>query len=221
MKNILIVGASGHSKMIIDIIHKNKNYNIIGLVDSFKKIGAIIYGYKIIGKVTDVELLRKEFDVYGIAIGIGDNTTRKKIKEEIEDVSPKLKFISVIHPSTILANDIIVPQGTIVMAGVIINADAKIGEFCVLNTNSSLGHDSTMADFSSLASGSTIGGSVSIGFCSAICLKASIIHNINIGNHTVVGAGALVLKSLGDYKQAFGVPINNIKDREYNSKYLG
>lgn len=221
MKNILIVGASGHSKMIIDIIHKNKNYNIIGLVDSFKKIGDIIYNYKIIGKVTDVEVLRKELDVYGVVIGIGDNITRKSIKEQIQDVSPKLEFISVIHPSAILTDDIFIPQGTTVMAGVIINADAKIGEFCILNTNSSLGHDSTMANFSSLASGSTIGGNVNIGFCSAICLKASIIHNVNIGNHTVIGAGALVLKSIGDYKQAVGVPIDKIKDRKYNSKYLG
>ncbi len=75
----------------------------------------------------------------------------------------------------ILANDIKLPQGTVVMAGVIINADAKIGEFCILNTKSSLGHDSVMADFSSLASGATTVVNVIIGVCSAIGLKSSVI----------------------------------------------
>ena len=78
-----------------------------------------------------------------------------------------------------------------------------------------------MEDFSSLASSVTIGGNVKIGLCSAICLKAAIIQNISIGNHTVIGSGSLVLKSIGDCKQAYGSPINTIKDRKPDSKYLG
>lgn len=220
MKNIIIAGASGHAKMIMDIIHKNNNFNIVGLVDSFKEVGDEIYGHKIIGKTEDIENLRKQYDVFGIIIAVGDNTNRKDLKEKIDSISPEINFINAIHPSAILANDIVVPMGTIIMAGVIVNADTKIGEFCILNSKSSLGHDSVMEDFSSLASGATTGGNVHIGTCSAICLDASIIQNISIGKHTVIGASSLVVKSIGDYKRAFGVPINNIKERACDTKYL-
>lgn len=221
MKNILVAGASGHSKMIIDILEKNKDYNVIGFIDAFKPKGEIVYGHAIMGTISDIGELQDRYGIHGIIIGIGDNVTRMEKKEKIQALYPDLEFISAIHPSAILANDIQIPEGTVVMAGVIINSDAKIGRFCILNTNSSLGHDSVMEDFSSLASGATIGGNVKIGACTAICLKASVIHNITIGEHSVIGAGALVVKNVKSYKQAIGVPANNIRDREYDSKYLG
>lgn len=221
MKNILIIGASGHTSMIVDILNKTKTYNIVGLLDSYKKIGTKIYGHSIIGRVEDIDALSIKHQIYGVIIGVGDNFTRKNLKEKIEQISPNIKFINAVHPSAILAEDIIINPGTVVMPGVIINANAKIGEFCILNTKSSLGHDCKMDSFASLASGVTIGGASTIGFCSAICLGASIIHNVDIGDHTVIGAGSLVLKSIGDYKQAFGIPVNTVKNRLEDSKYLG
>ena len=150
-----------------------------------------------------------------------DNSIRQRAYHKIAEIAPTLKFVSVIHPSAVLANDIVIPKGVVIMPNAVVNANAKVGEFCILNTKSSLGHDSTMADFSSLASGAIVSGNVKIGLCSAICLRASIIQNVTIGNHTVIGAVSLVLKSIGDCKQAFGIPINTIKDREPDSKYLG
>ena len=221
MKNILIYGASGHAKMIVDIIHKNNNYTVIGFVDSFKPLNQDIYGYKIIGNLDELPNLIKEHNIYGIVIGIGDNFTRQKAYTKILKIAPTLKFVPVVHPSAVLANDIVIPRGTVVMPSVVINTNAKVGEFCILNTKSSLGHDSSMADFSSLASGVIISGNVQIGLCSAICLSTSIIQNVSIGNHTVIGAASLVLKSIGDCKLAYGIPIHTIKDREPDSKYLG
>lgn len=220
MSNILIYGASGHSKMIIDIIHKNKTHNIIGFLDSFKPQGETIYGYKILGDLDELPQLMKLYNTTGIVIGIGDNYTRKLSYDKILEIVPKIEFVSVVHPSAILAEDIEVSDGTVIMAGVIINANAKLGKFCILNTKSSLGHDSVMDDFSSLASGATVGGNVTIGECSAICLGTSIINNVDIGNHTVIGSGALVVNSIGDFKQAIGVPVNSIKERAIDSKYL-
>lgn len=221
MKNILIYGASGHAKMIVEIIRKNNNYNIIGFIDSFKPANEEIYGYRVIGNLDSLQEILHSHNIEGIHIGVGDNYTRQMAYEKISKIAPDLEYISVVHPSAIVADDVVIPRGTVIMADVTVNANAKIGEFCILNTKSSLGHDSVMADFSSLASGAIIGGNVHIGYCSAICLRASIIQNITIGDYTVVGAASLVLKSIGDRKLAFGVPINTIKDREIDSKYLG
>lgn len=220
MKNILIIGASGHSKMVIDIIKKNNEYNIIGLIDSFKKVGSKISDYEVIGNENDIPNLIEKHNIFGALISIGDNWVRKQMKEIIETETPTLKFISAVHPSAVLAEGISIPKGTVIMANVTINSDAEIGEFCILNTKSSLGHDSIMNDFSSLAPGVTIGGNVFIGFCSAISLGASVIQNLKIGKHTVVGASSLVLKDIGDFKLAYGNPANEIKNRKPNEKYL-
>ncbi|MCF7568625.1 acetyltransferase [Sabulilitoribacter arenilitoris] len=220
MKNILIIGASGHSKMIIDIIIKNNEYNIVGLIDSFKSIDSKIFGYKVIGNENDIPKLIKKHNIFGALISIGDNWVRKQMKELIESKSPNLEFISAIHPSAVLANGVFIPKGTVVMANVTINSDAKVGEFCIINTKSSLGHDSNMDNFSSLAPGVTTGGNITIGFCSAISLGTSVIQNIKIGKHTIVGAASLVIRDIGDYKLAYGIPAREIKNRKPNEKYL-
>ena len=220
MNNILIYGASGHSKMIVDIILKNNQYNIIGFIDSYKPINTEIYGYKVIGNLDSLAKLIEEHTIVGIVIAVGDNFLRLNAYNNIVNIAPKIEFIPVIHPSAVLANDVVIPKGTVLMASTIINANAKIGEFCILNSKSSLGHDSMMSDFSSLASGATTGGNVCIGFCSAISLEVTIIQNVSIGDYTVIGAGSLVLNDVEDYKKAFGTPISYIETREANSKYL-
>lgn len=220
MKNILIYGASGHAKMIVDIILKNNTHNLIGFIDSYKPINEDVYGYKILGNLELLPSLIKKFDIQGIVIGIGNNSTRLHAYKNIIEIAPDLEFVPIVHPSAILANDITIPEGTVVMPGAIVNADAKVGRFCLLNTKSSLGHDSIMSDFSSLASGATIGGNVEIGFCSSICLSASVAQNTTIGDYTTIGACSLVLKPVGNQKLAFGVPIHTIKDKKTSNKHL-
>lgn len=221
MRNILIYGSSGHAKMIIDIVHLNKNYNITGFIDSYKSAGEIIYGYELLGDLNMLSSLIEKHNVFGIVIAIGDNNSRKNAHKKILSINSKIKFISLVHPSAILSESVILGKGSVIMADVVINADAMIGEFCILNTKASFGHDSTMREYSSLASGVVVAGNVRIGRCSAICLGAAIIQQVSIGKHTVVGAGSLVLKSIGDYKTVWGVPINTINDRKEDSKYLG
>lgn len=219
MKNILIYGASGHAKMIVDIILKNKDYNFIGFLDSFKPINEEIYGHKVVGNLDMLPSIIKKFNVKGVVIGIGDNDTRLQAYKKIIQIDPTIEFPSMVHPNAIIANDVILPKGVVIMAGAIINADAKVGKFCLLNTKASLGHDSVMSDFSSLASGATISGNVHIGFCSTISLSASVSQNLTIGNFTIIGGASLVLKSVGDYKLAYGVPAKIIKNRRLDLVY--
>ncbi|MBC2845339.1 acetyltransferase [Winogradskyella flava] len=221
MKNILIYGASGHSKMIVDILHKKNDYRIVGFADCYKSTNDSICGYKILGDFNALKEIINKYNVDGIIICIGDNYTRQNLYNNIIKVAPNVEFISAVHPSAIIAEHINIPEGTVIMAGVIVNANSKIGRFCILNTRSSLGHDSEMHDFSSIASNVTIGGNVKIGHCSAICLSTTVIQNIVIGDNTVVGAASLVLKSIDNNKLAYGNPINTIKERKPDSQYLG
>ncbi len=220
MKKIVIIGASGHAKVIIDIIEKRNEYQIIGLIDSYKEANQKVMGYPILGKEDLIPELMVNQGVIGGVIAIGDNWSRCKLKDIIKASAPMFKFLPAIHPNSILYKGIKINQGVVIMAGAIVNSDSLIEAFCILNTKSSLGHDSVMKKFSSLAPNATTGGHVSIGEFSAVSIGATVIQSIKIGKHSVIGAGALVLDDIGNNLIAFGSPAKAIKERQNGESYL-
>ena len=220
MDNILLIGASEHAKVVMDIIEKEGKYEIYGLIDTYKPAGEDVFGYKILGAEDMLVNLFKSGEVMGGIITIGDNWTRHEMAEKIKSTLPEFNFISAVHPSASIARGVTVGAGSVLMAGVVVNSDSKIGKFCILNTRASIDHDCVMGDFSSLAPGVITGGKVSIGAFSAISLGASIIHGLNIGEQTVVGAGAVVLEDIPDHSVAYGSPAKVIRKRETGEKYL-
>ena len=221
MDKILIIGASGHAKVIIDIIEKEGKYEIFGLLDSYKKKGNYLYNYKILGTEKDLPDLIKNYDIKGGIIAIGDNYTRMKIYLDISSMVKNFNFINAIHPSSVIGKNVVINEGTVIMPGVVINSDTKLGKQCIVNTNSSVGHDCIIKDFTSIAPGVTLAGGVKVAECTAISLGVSVLEMVKIGKHTVIGASALVNKNIGSYKKAFGVPAKEISDRKKSDKYLG
>jgi acetyltransferase-like isoleucine patch superfamily enzyme len=113
-----------------------------------------------------------------------------------------------------------VGRGSVAMGGAVINPNARVGAFCVVNTNASLDHGSEMGDFSGLLPNAATGGNVSIGAFAAVCQGANIIHGVKIGDHTVVGAGATVLENVPPRVVAYGTPARVIRAREPGEPYL-
>ena len=118
MKNILIFGASGHGRVIIDIIEKEGKYNVAGLIDSNKPVAESIYGLVNLGNENDMADLLLSNQVYGGIVAIGDNFTRWQMYERIKSIAPEFKFISTIHPNANIAHDISIGEGSVIMAGV-------------------------------------------------------------------------------------------------------
>jgi len=218
--NIVIIGASGHAKVVIDIIERLDEFFIIGLIDSYKPKDSFVFDYRILGKEDDIPVLSEIYNFNTGIIAIGDNWTRKLIYGRINEVSPNFKFISAIHPHAIIGKNVIIGKGTMIMAGAIVNSDAKVDDFCIINTKASLGHESVLEKFSSLAPNSTIGGNVKIGAYTAICLSASVIQDVKIGKHSIIGASSLVNKNVEDYKMVYGIPAKVIKSIKQGEKYL-
>ncbi|MEW7291830.1 NeuD/PglB/VioB family sugar acetyltransferase [Aquimarina sp. 2304DJ70-9] len=219
MDKILIVGASGHAKVVADAIELMGVYEIYGFVDSFKAKGEKVLGYEVLGTEKIIpDLFTK--GVTKCVIAIGDNWLRFLMYTKIKKLVPDFEFITVIHPSAIVSKYASIGKGTVVLNSGKINADAKAGDFCIINTNSSLGHDSVMKNFSSLAPSATIGGAVRIGELSAISIGATVLQNLSIGEHTVIGAGAVVTQDICDYNIAYGVPAKIIRKREMGENYF-
>lgn len=218
--NIIIIGASGHAKVIIDIVERQGIYNIIGLIDSYKKTGDLIFDYKILGSERDIPSLAKEYSFNSGIIAIGDNWTRKVVYKRILEIFPEFQFVNAVHPNAVIGKNVSIGYGTVIMPGAIINSDASIGHFCIINTNSSLGHDAEINDYSSLAPAVAVSGNVKIGTCTAISLGVNIIQNIRIGKHSIIGAGSLVIEHVHDYQLVYGSPAKLIKTIKEGEKYL-
>lgn len=189
-------------------------------MDSYKKKGLFINGYKILGSETDLPYVVETYGIEGIFIAIGDNWIRKILADRISKIVPGLSFISVIHPTASIGKDVQIGKGTVVMPGTIVNANAVIKDFCILNTNATLGHDGYMDSFSSLSPGVITGGNLWLGRCSVLALGAKVIENITIGRHSVIGAGSLVVDNIPEYVMAYGSPSQIISRRTEGDSYL-
>ena len=220
MKNIVIFGASSHGSVVLDCLEKEGKYKVVGFVDSYKRKGSFQNGYPVLGTECDLPYLCDAHSISGGIVAIGDNSLRKYVVDKIKKVAPNFNFISTVHPTALLGRDLCLGKGVAILLGVIVNANSMVGDFCILNTNSVLEHDGVMEAFSSLAPGVYTGGNFYLGAFSAVGLRTNIIDNITIGEHTVLGAGSLVLKNIPDYAVACGSPAKVVRNRVAGEKYL-
>jgi sugar O-acyltransferase (sialic acid O-acetyltransferase NeuD family) len=217
---VVLIGSSGHAKVVADTIEREGRYSLVGLIDSFRSPGDHLPPYRILGSEETLATLVEKGEVYGGLVAIGDNWQRHLMAEKIRSLAPEFVFVNAIHPSAQIAASVQIGEGTAIMAGAVVNSDCSIGALCILNTRSSLDHDSVMQDCSSLAPNVTTGGHVTIGAYAAVSLGASIVHRRQIGKHVVIGAGAVVLKDVPDCSVAYGTPARVVRQRRPSDAYL-
>jgi len=217
---LIIIGASGHAKVIVDIFEKMADFQIVGLIDDKLEMGTQVLGHSVIGNtetIASLLLIHKNCLAF---VAIGDNWTRHLIVNKLTESHPELEFASAIHPSAQIGKDVGIGKGVAIMAGAVVNSGTKIGDFTILNTKASLDHDCLLSPFSSLAPGTTTGGNVKIGAFSAVSISATILHGKTIGTHCVVGAGSLVVKNVNDFELVYGLPAKFIRKRDVGERYL-
>jgi sugar O-acyltransferase (sialic acid O-acetyltransferase NeuD family) len=217
-KKLIIIGASGHAKVVLDIFEKMNDREVIGFIDNQKQAGSYFLDYPILGN--EEILSQHSAEDTALIIAIGDNWIRQEVRNRIKNTYPEFSFATGIHPSAQIGKAVGIGEGTVVMAGAVINSCCKIGEGCIINTRASLDHDGTMEDFSSVAPNVAAGGNVTIGTCASIGIGASIKHGIHIGAHAVVGGQSFVHTNISERGVAYGVPAKLIRLREIGEKYL-
>jgi sugar O-acyltransferase (sialic acid O-acetyltransferase NeuD family) len=216
--NIVILGAGGHAKAVIDTVERQGFYRIIGLLDKGKTSGELIYGYEILGDESWLEDPRHDVD--GAIVAIGDNWTRGLACRRMKRTRPNLAFVTAIHPSAVIARGARIGEGSVIMAGAYIGCDASIGDHAVLYSHSLVEHDSRIGDFVSFAPKAAAGGNVTVGDYTAIAIGASIIHGATIGEHSVIGAGSTVIRDVASLSVAFGTPARIVRSRVSGERYL-
>ncbi|MDN3606510.1 acetyltransferase [Kaistella yonginensis] len=210
MKKIAIIGAGGFGrevKMLIEQINKvDPQFEIVGFYDD-KFFDAEINGLPYLGKVDDINRVRENLS---IAISIADPHTKKSIVQLIKN--NHIDFPNLIHPNVFIGTDeVVLGKGNIICAGVVITVNIKIEDFVILNLSCTVGHDTTVGSYSSFMPGVNISGEVVLQEGVYVGTGAKIINLLEIGQYTIIGAGAVVAKSLPSHCTAVGIPAKPIK----------
>ena len=191
---IIILGCSGHCKVLIDalVISKKK---IIGIACPDLKKNDTYYGQKVIGN--DDEILKYNPDEIELVVGVGQIhgcSIRKRLLNLFTE--KQYKFASIIHPASTVSPSVVLSEGVQIMANTVIQADSKIGSHVIVNTGATIDHDCVIGDFSHLAPGVTLSGNVKIGKNCHIGTGTSIIQNITIGDNCLIAAGSVVYQNI-------------------------
>jgi len=208
MKKIVVISGGGHAKVVISILRKLKEYQIIGYTDVEDK--GKIFDVSYLGN--DEEFLKKNKNVKYAAIGIGQIKKYKLRKKIIENyLINGFEFPVIISPDSVINEDVKIGKGTIVMDGVIVNSGSNIWKFSIINTNASIDHDCKIGDYVHIAPGVTISGGVKIGSNTFIGAGATIIQYKKIEENIIIGAGSVVVNDLIESGTYIGNPARKIK----------
>lgn len=211
MKNIAIVGAGGFGrevKLIIDEINKvEPAYNFIGYYDDGIANGTLINGSPLLGTLEDLQNVTGPLSV---AVAIGTPEIKKNIIQNLTNT--QISFPNIIHPTAIIGTDeVMMGKGIIICAYSVITCNIQIKDFVILNLMCTVGHDTTIHQYSSFMPSVNISGEVTIGEAVYVGTGAKIINQLEIGTGTIIGAGAVVSKTLPPNCTAVGIPAKAIK----------
>ena len=195
---MILYGASGHAKVIIDILLKSKII-ITAIIDDNKNLKSIL-GFKVYRKQNTK--INEE-----LIISIGNNKTRKSISSKLKNVD----YGIAIHPKAIIDKTSSINNGTVIMANAIINSSVKIGKHCIINTNTVIEHDCIINDFAHISPSATLCGNVFIDKGTHIGAGAIINPNIKIGKWCIIGSGSVVIKDIPNNTTVVGNPARVIK----------
>ncbi len=178
-KPVIIIGAGDHAKVLLDIL-LDQNESVIGLTDKTITKGTKIYGVPVIGD--DLEILKykpAEIELVNGIGSIGDTSLRRIVFESLKEKG--YIFKTVIHSSVIISKRAKIGEGVQLLAGSIVNTEAKIGDNTIINTKSSVDHGCIIGKHCHIAPGCSFSGCISVGDNTHIGTGSSIIQGIKIG----------------------------------------
>ncbi|WP_461183366.1 acetyltransferase [Virgibacillus kimchii] len=205
MKNkLLIIGASGHGKVVADIAIKMNKWNKIEFLDDNPNLTSSL-GLNVVGNSNQISEFIGQYDIF---VGIGNNRVREKIYKKLELLGASIPVL--IHPSAILAEQVQIEKGTTVMARVVINSSTNIGKGCIINTGCTIDHDNNIEDYVHISPGANLAGGVTVGKNSWIGIGSNVSNNVSIFKGCMVGAGGVVIRDIKEPGVYVGVPVRRV-----------
>ena len=207
---LVLWGASGHARVVADIVRLRGEHEIAGFVDDRdpSRRGAPFCGARVLGLAELVELRRA--GVLHLLVAVGDCAARLRLAERARRDGFTLAPAAV-HPSAVVAEGVELGAGSVVAAGAIVNPGVRIGENVIVNTGASVDHECLLDDGVHVGPGARLGGCVTVGRAVWIGIGATVIDRIRIGADAQLGAGAVVVDDIPPGVLAYGVPARVVR----------
>lgn len=200
--NILVLGARGHAKVVITTIRAEGRHEIAGILDDDASLeGQAVLGVRVLGPIAPEAIAR--LGVRHALVAVGSNQARADI---VQRLARQVEWPTIVHPHASVAEDVAPGEGTIVLAGVVIQPDTVVGRHVILNTGCSVDHDCVVEDFAHVAPGARVAGHCRIGTGSLLGIGCAVIPGRTIGPRAIIGAGAAVVSDVPPGVVAMGVP---------------
>ena len=189
-KDIVLVGGGGHCVSVIDIIENGNEFNILGILDSNRKVGNIL-GYRILGSDELIPDLVREGNYFLITVGqIKSSSARSNIAKNLTRSNAKMATVT--SPLAYVSKHAAIGEGTIIMNHAVINAQSKIGNNCIINTKSNIEHGVNIGDFCHVSTCAVVNGDTVVGKGSFIGSNATISNGISIKENSIISAGEFI-----------------------------
>ena len=205
---MFLYGAGGHAKVVRDLL-ESCGMSISGICDDNPQKE----------KWMEFEV-KKEVDLKDdVIVCIGNPNQRKEVVEMLE--SKGVTFGTAIHNKAIMSSHAKLGEGSVVMAGTVVNGDSEIGKHCIINTGAVVEHECKLGDYVHISPHATLCGELTIGEGTWIGAGAVVIQGVKIGKWCIIGAGSLVLNDIPDGVVAYGSPCKVMKSigEDENEKY--
>ena len=196
--------------MVADIIRLQGDYEIVGFIDDVnpERAGSEFGGANVLGGREMLGYLRQE-GVGHLVFGFGDCEARLKLARLAREKG--FRLATAIHPSAVVAADVVIGAGTVVAAGAVINPGATIGKNVIVNTCASVDHDCRVEDGAHVCPGVRLAGNVVVGRAAWVGIGATVVDRTRIGSGAIIGAGAVVVDDMPDGIVARGIPARVVK----------
>lgn len=197
---VIILGAGGHAKVIIDILQL-QGTQVVGLLDDDERLwGTQVLGLPVMGGINQLS----EFESMPLICAIGANAIRKAVVDKL--AVPAERWVNAIHPSAIVARSAHLGHGVVVAAQAVINPDCSVSRHVIINTGATVDHDCTIDDFSHIAPGAHLAGGCRVGQGALVGIGAQMNIGTSVGAWATIGAGATVIHDVPAAKVAKGTP---------------
>lgn len=203
MHKINLYGASGHAKVILDIISSLKDVEVAHIFDDDESIKSLM-GHKVVNPSDHLDVLNK----YPLVISIGHNGVREHLAKRLASGSFSEALV---HTSVQISEETDILEGSVVMPNSVINASSRIGKHCIINSAAVVEHDCKLGNFVHISPKACICGNVSIGKGTHVGAGAIVLPNLKIGANSLIGAGAVVINDVPDNVTVVGNPAKPIR----------
>jgi UDP-perosamine 4-acetyltransferase len=209
---VIIVGAGGHAKVIIDILEDAGEFEPVGCT-SREPDRQSLCGVRVVGGDEALpEILRS--GVTRAFVAIGSNRVRAEAMLRIQAMG--FALVNAISPRAAVSRRARLGDGVAVMPGAVINVDSVVADGAIINTGATVDHDCRIGRCAHIAPGSNVAGRVTVGEGVLLGTGSRVIPDRSIGAWAVVGAGSVVIRDLPDHVTAVGIPARVIRRREPN-----